>query len=411
MTGKAGSASQEWRDHWTLPVAAMLGYSASSLHTYGIGSFIEPLQAAFGWSRAQATLGLTIAGLTGAVMAVPLGLLVDRIGPRPIGLFGIAAMTASFALLGTASGSMANWVMLWCLLAVANLAMQGTVWTKAVGSRFEHARGMAFAVTLSGAPVTAAVLPPVAAWLIGDYGWRTAFAGVGLIWFVVAFAFMLPFFHSAQEKGRASRGETAAVMTGMTFAEAARSPAFYKLMLATALFAFTVLGLVVHFVPILTGQGAERMAAAGVASLVGIFSIVGRFGTGFLLDRFPSHLVGAVIFLFPLVSCTLLLTNGADPASQIIAAVLFGLTVGAEIDVIAYLASRLFGLRSYGSIFGAMMAALSVGVATGPLAAGAFYDQFAGYGEFLLLTMLAMLLSALALLSMGRDAAGTHHND
>jgi MFS family permease len=399
-----GQGAQEWRNHWTLPVAAMLGYSTSSLHTYGIGSFIEPLQTAFHWTRAETTFGLTIAGLLGMIMAIPIGTLVDRIGPRIIGLFGVAAMTGAFALLGTANGSLANWIMLWVILAIANLGLQGTVWTKAVGSRFEHSRGLAFATTLSGAPVTAAVLPPIATWLIAKYDWQTAFAGVGLIWFVAATAVMFPFFRGAQEAPASDQIDSsdAAEMTGLTFADAARDAGFYKLMLACGLFAFTVLGLIVHFVPILTGQGAEKMAAAGIASLVGIFSIVGRFCTGFLLDRMPSHLVGAAVFLFPVVSCSLLLLDGSTPTSQMIAAVLFGLTVGAEIDVIAYLASRRFGLQNYGSIFGAMMAALSVGVATGPLVAAKFFDHFGGYSQFLVLTMVAMVISALALLSINR---------
>jgi MFS family permease len=88
------------------------------------------------------------------------------------------------------------------------------------------------------------------------------------------------------------------------------------------------------------------------------------------------------------------------------AAVLFGLTVGAEIDVIAYLTARRFGMKSYGTIFGALMSALSVGVALGPLTAGAFFDYFGGYNQFLLLTSVAMVLSALALLTINRDGPG-----
>lgn len=398
----------EWKRYWPLPVAAMLGYSTSSLHTYGLGAFVEPLQDAFGWSRARVSLGLTIAGLTGAVMAIPVGVLVDRIGPRIIGLFGVIAMTGAWALLGTATGTFTNWVVLWSILAIANLGLQGTVWTKAVGSRFHSARGMAFAVTLAGAPVTAALLPPIATALIAAYDWRTAFAGVGLLWLIVALPMLLLFFRSAQEAA-GKRGEPVdhavaeVTMSGLTFAEAARTSAFYKLLLACGFLAFTVIGLVVHFVPILTGLGADRMAAAGVAALIGISSIVGRFGTGYLLDRFPSNIVGGLIFLFPVLSCLLLLFDGANPVSQAAAAILFGLTVGAEVDVVAYISSRRFGLKSYGSIFGSMMAALSVGVALGPLAAGAFYDGFGNYAPFLWLTMATMALSSVALLTIRRS--------
>ncbi len=419
LQGQSATAGQEWRRYWTVPVAALLGYSTSSLHTYGLGAFVEPLQEACGWSRARISMGLTISGLTGAVLAIPIGVMVDRFGPRIIGLIGVVAMTGAWALLGTATGSLVNWVVLWSVVAIANLGLQGTVWTKAVGSRFEKSRGLAFAVALSGAPVTAALLPVIATALIAAYDWRTAFMGIGLIWLAVAFPLMFLFFRSSHEERDkhpepqqpvgAEQATEAHDLQGLTFAEAYRTSAFYKLLFACALFAFTVIGLVVHFVPILTDQGAERLAAAGVASLVGIFSIAGRFGTGFLLDRFPSHIVGGLIFMFPVLSCGLLLTDGANPVSQIVAAVLFGLTVGAELDVIAYLSSRRFGLKSYGSIFGAMMAALSVGVALGPLAAGAAYDMFGGYSQFLWLTMAAMAASGLAILSIGRTAVAGGH--
>lgn len=402
MDGRDGAAA-EWKKYWHVPVAAGLGYSTAVLHTYGLGPFIEPVQEEFGWSRARISMGLTIAGLVGAVMSVPMGLIVDRFGPRIIGLVGVVLMTASIGLLGTATGSLTNWILLWCFVAFANLWLQGTVWTKAVASRFDASRGLAFAITLSGAPVTATLLPIIATSLTAAFDWRIAIAGVAGIWLAAVFPVMFLFFRSAHEEERMldPAERTPVVASGATFGEAIRSGAFYKLLLACGLFAFTVIGIVVHFVPILTDQGADRLGAAGIAALVGIFSLIGRLGTGFLLDRLPGHIVGALIFLFPVISCALLLLDGADPVSQAISASLFGLTVGAEVDVIAYLTSRHFGLKSYGMIFGAMMGALAIGTALGPLAAGAAYDMYQGYSEFLLLTIAGMLASSLALATLG----------
>jgi hypothetical protein len=80
-------------------------------------------------------------------------------------------------------------------------------------------------------------------------------------------------------------------------------------LLATGFFTFSLFGAVVNFVPILTDSGAAPMTAAGAASLVGIFSLIGRLTTGITLDRFPAHLVGAVCFLIPVPACALLLSN------------------------------------------------------------------------------------------------------
>jgi nitrate/nitrite transporter NarK len=126
---RAKTAAAEWKGFWYLPVVSGLGYSTAVLHTYGLGPFIEPIQQEFGWSRTRISAGLAIAGLTGAALSVPMGMIVDRIGPRIVGLAGILLMTASFGLLGTATGTLANWIMLWSLLAFANVWMQATVWT------------------------------------------------------------------------------------------------------------------------------------------------------------------------------------------------------------------------------------------------------------------------------------------
>jgi predicted MFS family arabinose efflux permease len=402
------SARAEWRSFWSLPVAAALGYSTAVLHTYGIGPFIAPLAKEFGWSRAQLSIGITIAGLAGALFSVPIGLLVDRLGPRVVGLIGVILMTGAFALLGTATGDTTNWIMLWSVIAFANLWLQATVWTSAVASRFETSRGLAFAATLSGASIAATVFPILGTWLIGNHGWRTAFMAMGGIWAAVVLPVMLLFFRGARDQGRRARAAPidSSTISGMSVAEGLRTPAFYKLLMASGLFTFTALGIIVHFVPILTDAGTDPLKAASIASLVGIFSIVGRLGTGLLLDRFQANWVGAAVFVLPIVACALLFHDGANPLSQSIAAAIFGLTVGAEVDVIAYLVSRHFGLKHFGVFSGAMIGALALGVAFGPLGAGAAFDRYGSYAQFLMITMAFMAVSSLALASLGQPRFG-----
>src|SRR5262249_46540657 len=161
-----------------------------------------------------------------------------------------------------------------------------------------------------------------------------------------------------------------------------RLPAFYKLVLVGGFMTFAALGLIVHFVPILRDRGTAAMVAAGVASLIGVFSIVGRVGTGLLLDRLSANVVGAAACCLPVVACLLLLFDGSNGTSQTVAAACIGLTVGSEIDVIAYLASQHFGLKRYGVLFGVVTGALALGVALGPLAAGAVFDHYGSYSQF-----------------------------
>jgi predicted MFS family arabinose efflux permease len=134
--------------------------------------------------------------------------------------------------------------------------------------------------------------------------------------------------------------------------------------------------------------------------------VVGRLGTGVLLDRFAANWVGATVFLLPILSCALLLFDGTNPLSQSVAAAIFGLTVGAEVDVIAYLVSRHFGLKHFGVFSGAMIGALALGVAFGPLGAGAAFDRYGSYAQFLMLTMVFMAVSSLALATLSRPRFG-----
>src|SRR5512139_2327697 len=116
--GMSKNAAAEWRNFWLLPFAAALGYSTSVVHVYSMGPFIEPLQQAFGWSRAQISIGLTISSFISAIFCIPIGMLIDRIGPRRVGLVGVLLMSGALALLGTTTGTTANWVALWVTVAV-----------------------------------------------------------------------------------------------------------------------------------------------------------------------------------------------------------------------------------------------------------------------------------------------------
>ncbi|CAN5420979.1 MFS transporter [soil metagenome] len=405
MTEKSGRA--EWRQYPMLPIAAALGYATSVIHIYGLGPYIAPIGHSFGWTRTQVMIGLTISTLVQAIFSLPIGLLVDKYGPRRFALAGILLTTAAFELLGTATGGMLNWYALWGLLAVATLPVQATVWTSAVATRFEASRGLAFAITLCGASVAVVVFPLLGTWLIGMYGWQKAVAMQGGIWTVVVFPVVFLFFRGAHDASRTQAAIAKVnrpILSGTSLGEGLRSTIYRRLLLASLLFTFTIIALVVHFVPILTDRGASSLAAAGIVSLVGIFSIVGRLATGLLLDRFRASRVGAAVFLLPVVGCLLLLTVGGAGLGQAVAAAFVGLTLGAEVDVIVYLTTRHFGLKNFGGLYGGLLTALSIGTATGPLAAAAVFDTYRSYAPFLWLTIAFMVVSSAALLSLPKPA-------
>ncbi|MEW9856084.1 MFS transporter [Novosphingobium sp. M1R2S20] len=408
-TGDRAGALTEWRAYPMLPIAAAFGYATSVIHIYGFGPYVVPVSTEFGWSRAMATAGISLATIVQAFFGILIGLAVDRYGPRPFALLGILLVPGAFALIGTATGSDLNWYLLWGLLSICVLPVQATIWTSAVASRFTVSRGLAFAVTLCGASIAATVFPLMGSWLIGEFGWRTALAAQGGIWLLIAFPIIFVFFRSAFDRAKGS-GRVAGHkpvprdLPGATLREGIFSTIYIRLFVACLLFTFTILALVVHFVPIITDRGVDPVAAAGLASLIGIFSLIGRLTTGLLLDRFAASLVGAVVFLLPVGSCLVLILAPSSYSALAVAATLVGLTLGAEIDVVVYLLSRHFGLKNFGGLYGGLLAALSIGTAAGPLAASAVYDSTGSYEPFLWAVLGFMAASSVAIASLPRRA-------
>lgn len=395
----------EWRRHYMLPIAGAFGYATGVLHLYGFGPYIQPVSQSFGWSRMETTAGLTIALLIQAVLAIPMGALVDRYGPRPFGLAGILLMTGSFTLLATATGGIFNWYGLWLFVGIVSLPAQSMVWTSAVVACFDRSRGLALAITMCGASLATAIFPLMATWLIETRGWRTALVLHGAIWAMVAFPMIYFFLRGERDPSPRAPKRSALGKSDMTMLDGFRSSIYLRLIAATACFGLSITSFVVLFVPILINRGANSMAAAGIASLVGVAAIVGRLTTGFLLDRIRASLVGAVAFLMPMISCFLLLIGGDGSFLPSLAAILVGLTLGAEVDVLAYLTTRYFAMDKFGALFGGQLMAVGLGTGMGPLIASAIFDYSKSYTPFLAMIMIAMLVSSICLASLPRPLA------
>jgi len=151
----------------------------------------------------------------------------------------------------------------------------------------------------------------------------------------------------------------------------------------------------IHLPEILTDRGstAQRAALASAFFGVGLFS--GRVGCGYLLDRFFAPHVAALLFGGAALGIALL---GAGHAiwTAFIAAFLVGLGIGAEVDLIGYLTSRYFGLRSFGEIFGWIWAVFGASGGLGAYLMGAGFDKTGSYAMplagFFCAALIAMLL-------------------
>jgi MFS family permease len=409
--GAPRSAMAEWRRYGAVPVAAGIGYSTMAIQTYGIGPFVVPLEQEFGWSRADVMVGLTVSNTIGVLLNFAVGVLADRLGPRRVALSGVVVKTGAIALLATATGTVLNWSLLWVLVALGAVLAQANVWASAVASRFDKGRGLALAVALSGSSFCAAIVPVLATGLIGAYGWRSAFVGVAAVWLLAVFPVVFLFFRGRQDERRSGRTAeapevAAAELPGVTIAEGLRMTAFWRLLGAAFAYAFYTLAISPSLVPLMMEKGETALAAAQIAALMGVVGIVARISAGFLLDHFSANVLGTIVFLLPVLGCGLMLAEAPGYLVLALAVASFGITIGAEYDVVMYLVSRHFGLCNFAALMGALLTAGALGGAVAPLVAGALHDRYGGYDQMLMLLMALMGAGALAIATMGRPRQG-----
>jgi MFS family permease len=379
-----------WRDEistgWLVLLTSLVGIGAgaTSLLFYSVGVFFEPLQREFGWSRGQIA-GAMIYLTVGLVISGPVaGWLIDRFGARVVALVSIpllALILAGFASLGNSLPALS------ALFFAAGSLGAGTtpiVYTRIVNGNFYASRGLALGIVLAGTGIAALVLPPALVAVIGPRGWRSGFMLLAIVavavWPIVLFGFR-------GVEGATPRQDK--VLDGAGRVDAITSLTFWTISAGFVAVATAVSGMVVHMVPLLRDAGLALPRAAGIASVIGIGVILGRVLIGWAVDRIFAPYIACLVFLATACGCVLLNLGGAQAAP--VAAFLVGFALGAEIDLIAYLTARYFGLRNYGFIYGLAYSLFSVGAAAGPVIMGRMFDSNGNY-RIALWTMTACLV-------------------
>jgi MFS family permease len=394
------TARGEWRAHWGLVLAAMLGTAYVAVPTIVLGQFIPPLQAEFGWSRSELSAGLTILALISTPLGPFAGGLADRFGSRAVAVPGLLISALVYAGFGFLTGSIALWLVAWTAYALVSLSIRSMVWTRAASNAFTASRGLALAVILSGTSVGQVVGPVIAQWLIAGFGWRIAFIALGLGWGGLAFLIALLLFHEpravAPIADHAAQAPELAAKPGLTLGQALRDWRILRIAFAVLMMAIMSSGFMVHLFPLLTGARIAPVEAASMVGALGISGLVGQFVTGWLVDRMKGTLLPVLCFVIPAGGYLLMLAAGGSEALLWLGVLLIGYGGGAAINVTVFLVPRYAGLAHFGKIYGVISSCLGLGAGIGAMLAGASFDATGSYDLYLIIAAVALGLGALA---------------
>jgi len=371
----------------------ILAMTEGALYTYGV--FLKPLAAEFGWSRAAISGAYSLSMVLFGPCCIVTGRLNDKYGPRIV-------VTACGLIMGLGYLLMSQVHAIWQLYLFHVLAASVGVsifvpLTSTVARWFVKRRGLMTGFVVAGVGVGTVVMPPIANWLISNFGWRISYAFMGIMALVVitsASQFLrrdpisvglLPYGDSdVTEAGLNSTRQ------GLSLWRAIHTGQFWILLVMLLLFNIYLHGVMVHIVPHAIELGISAAIGATVLSTIGGVGIVGRIVMGGVSDRIGSRLAITFCFLIPVLALFWLLA-----AKQVwmlyLFAVIFGFAYGGFVALQSPIVAELFSLGSHGVILGSIIVGGGIGAAIGPVVLGRIFDLTGSYNQgFLLCASIAV---------------------
>lgn len=389
------------RNPWWIVFGSFLGLIVGNITIYqfSFSVLLKPITSEFGWNRGAASSAILVAALFAAIGTPVVGWLIDRYGVRRITLLSILMFGLSTIAMALAPSTFAAFLLMYAVLGLFSAGQAPLPYAKSIAAAFDAKRGLALGVAMTGVGVGTALMPRIAQLLSEAVGWRWAFVGLGLTVLAIALPAAALFL---REPSVGSNRSGAQELPGLTASEAVRGKVFWLLAAVFVSIPIVANGTIVHLVPLLTDRGVPLATAVNVFASIGASLIVGRLLSGYLLDKFFGPHVAMAFVLMPAAGLVLLAASANEHVS-LLGAVLVGLGLGAEVDLIGYLQSRYLGLKAFGQIYGYLFAIFTLGGGVGPFVMGAVFDRTGSYQTALIGFSCLLCLVVLLLTRLSRD--------
>ena len=400
----SAKALTEWRQNWKVVAGSLVAMGVGfSAWQYAMSSLVQPLQQAFGWSRTEIAFALN-ASLLSALVAPFLGRLVDRFGARRCLITAFPLLGLCYIALANMNGSLIVYYVLYAALSIIGMFTTGVTYGRAITGWFDASRGLALSISRLGLALVGSGLPLLMLEAVNRFGWQGGYYAMAALALFVGWPMVwLTVYDKPNDPRRALVDAKIEKATGIKlWLTLLGNRRVIIMCLAIALGYAPMYGILSQLHPLLVWHKLEPKTAAEIMAFFAGSTVLATLVAGFLLDRIWAPLVGFLFTLSPVVGCFLLMGDNLSVQTASIAVALIGIAVGAEIDIIAYLTSRYFGITRFGAIYGLITLFIGTFNAFGGMAFGRAYDVFGGYREALGAAAICYLISATAYLFLGR---------
>ncbi|MBI1179017.1 MAG: MFS transporter [Alphaproteobacteria bacterium] len=381
--------------------------------TYGLGLYsftfwVEPWMAEFGASRADLMWATALSIAAMGLMAPFAGRAMAAVSKRVLVCAGALLFSLGFVLIALA-GAAWQIVAVYATLIAAGLLLTGPLVAQSLGAAwFRRHRGLAIGIGISGLAFGGFVVPPLATWLLGLYGWRAAHLILaGLVAGAILPVTWLVVRDTPEQAGVAPEagGERSAAMDAAlddrswSLGEILRSRAFWIIVIAFFTPNFAFRGIQQNLGPYAADIGIDAQTAsfimAGSAGLQALSKLV--FGA--LGDRWDARILYWIAMTCLGLSAVLLI--GRPAAWEIVGfAVLMGIAAG-EFTMLGVFVSTQFGARDFGKVMGLALLFITLG-SFGAVFAGWVRDTFGSYDIAYLVLLGLLVPSMLSMLFLSR---------
>ena len=354
--------------------AVMLSLAMGMRQSWGL--FQPHMIRDIGITAADFSLAIAIQNICWGISQPFAGMLVDRIGARPVAFAGVVAygagllisLYADSALMFTLGAGVCIGLALSC--TASNIAMNITARTMSAAKRSLAMGGMSAVGSLG---MTFA--SPLAQSLITDGGWQLA-----MVVFVGLVAVMLP---AAFMAGGADKIEIeshgAAQSVGQAVREAAGHRGYIVMAIAFFVCGLQLVFLTTHLPTYLAICGMDPTVGSTALALIGLFNVGGSYLFGWLGGRYSKRaLLGGIYVLRSLFISAYFLTPPTPTSTLVFAAAMGTLWLGV-VPLVSGLVVHLFGLRYMATLAGIAFFSHQVGSFMGAWGGGLIYSSLGSY--------------------------------
>jgi sugar phosphate permease len=379
---------------WLVAACMLIALYLAAVVFYGFTAFIEPMADELGWSYTKISLGASLRGLEGGLMAPLIGMLIDRWGPRRLIFAGGIILSIGLLLLSRTT-TLVMFYTAFSVIAVGVGCCSMTALVTTVANWFKRRIGLASGIASCGFGLSGLLIPVIVR-LIDSYEWRTAMVILAIGMLVLIVPLSLLFRHKPEQYGYLPDGDdpgAARANTGhidqaasssseksIGVRQALKSSVFWHIALAFVCFHLVVGAVVIHVMPYLGSIGITRSTASMIAMAIPLGSVVGRLGMGWIADRVDRRKVSAVGFAMMCLGLICYEYAATVGTWLLVPFLMFFCTgYGGNNTMRVALLRGTFGRGNFGSIFGFLMGISVVGSILGPPMAAWVFDNWGSY--------------------------------